>query len=320
MRITSSLGFVVALGLSSFAFAQSGVDLMVRPFPKDSLVEARGEAFALDDPHFKQTGEDMSLNIFDAEARYRIKPGERVDPRVGFDFTQINTSGADQVPKHMTDTAIAFGMGVLDQSGWIGGASIGIGYSSANAFNDANALYAKFDLALGKTIDENQEFGLVIDFDGNRSEYRDIPLPGFVYRLRLPDRKLYVVAGFPYSSVEWRPDDKWTLEARWSYPDDVGLFINYKVAKELGVFGSLRRRVETFNWNELSDSTDRLFFEQRRGEVGVSWEPVERLRGELAIGYAFAQEFSTGYNFSNTDLIGDVSDAPYLRLGVQWQY
>lgn len=319
MRYLSPLGLVLLL--ASVSFAQSGVDLMVRPFPQDAALEMRGEAFRLDDGHIKDGGgEDVKIGMYDLEGRYRLRPGHRVDPRIGFDFTQLNVTGTDLVPDHMTDTAIAFGMGVLDNNGWLGGASIGIGYAGADAFADGNAWYGKFDLAIGKTLSETQEIGIVLDYDGNRSVFRDIPLIGFVYRLRMYDKRLLVAAGFPYTSVEWRPDDHWTLELRWSIPDDVQVFANYKIAEGLGVYASLRRRIESYHWDEIADSHDRLFFEQRRAEVGLTYEPVDRLRAEVAVGYAFSQEFSTGWNSSKTDEVADISDEPYFRVGVQWQY
>jgi hypothetical protein len=129
-----------------------------------------------------------------------------------------------------------------------------------------------------------------------------------------------VAAGFPYTSVEWRPDDHWTLELRWSIPDDVQIFANYKIGNGLGAFASLRRRIESYHWDDLPDQDDRLFFEQRRAEVGLSYEPIERLRGELAVGYAFSQEFSSGWSSNETTEVADISDEPYIRIGVQWQY
>jgi hypothetical protein len=321
MRITSPLGFVATVLAASWSFAQSGVDLMVRPFPKDNVLEMRGEASGYTDAHIKKSNEDFSLGIYDLEGRYRLNPGEHVDPRIGFDVTYLNMGGNfNRVPDSLVDTGISFGMGVLDQSGWLGGASFGIGYAGAAPFGDGNAWYGKFDLAFGKKISETQEFGFVIDYDGNRSVYRDIPLPGFVYRLRLTEKHLLIAAGFPYTSVEYKPDDHWTFEVRWLIPDDFDASINYKIDNGLGIFGGVRRRVESFFWDELSDSHDRLFFQQRRAEVGFSWEPIERLRGELAFGYAWDQEFSTGWSNNNTDLVGDVSDEPYVRIGVQWQY
>jgi hypothetical protein len=321
MRTPSPLGFLATVLAASMCFAQSGPDLMIRPFPKDNILEMRGEAFGLRSAEVEQTGDDFRLGIYELEGRYRLAPGKRYDPRIGFDVTHLDIGGDFAgVPSHLTDTAVAVGLGVLDKNGWLGGASIGVGYAGDDPFSDANAWYGKFDLAFGKTLSENAEIGIVIDYDGNRSVYRDLPLPGFAYRLRLYDQRLLMALGFPYTSVEWRPNEHWTLELRWSIPDNVELFANYKIAEGLGVFASLRRRVDSFHWDDLPNANDRLFFEQKRAEVGFTYEPIERLRAELAIGYAFSQEFSTGWNASETDLVGDISDEPYLRVGVQWQY
>jgi hypothetical protein len=38
------------------------------------------------------------------------------------------------------------------------------------------------------------------------------------------------------------------------------------------------------------------------------------------VGYAFSQEFSSGWSSNETTEVADISDEPYIRIGVQWQY
>ena len=71
----------------------------------------------------------------------------------------------------------------------------------------------------------------------------------------------------------------------------------------------------TFFVDGLPENYDRLFFQQRRAEVGVRWEPRKDFNFSLAVGYAFGQEFSTGFDFRQTDEFTDVSDEPYVRVG-----
>ena len=61
-------------------------------------------------------------------------------------------------------------------------------------------------------------------------------------------------------------------------------------------------------------------FQQRRAEVGLRWEPRKDFLFSVAGGYAFGQEFSTGFDARDTDLVADVSDEPYLRFGVDIRF
>lgn len=320
MRITS-LGIAVVLLLAPLASAQTGPDLMIRPWPKGDVLETRGEAAILGQGHVKLSDEDFTLARYSAEGRYRLYPNERADPRLGFEAKYLDIGGHyDVLPGQFSDHSVAFGMGVSDNNGWLAGASIGIGYAGVSPYNDGNGLYGKFDFAIGKTLSENQEIGFVLNYDGNRSVYRDVPLPGFAYRLRLYEQRMLLVVGFPYTSVNYKPDDRWTFEATWSIPDDFRVFVSYRVAPNFNVFARVTDQVDSFFWNDLPNDEDRIFFQQRRAELGLEFEPIEDLRATLAFGYAWDQEFSTGYNASETDLIADTSDEPYLRIGIDWRY
>jgi len=56
---------------------------------------------------------------------------------------------------------------------------------------------------------------------------------------------------------------------------------------------SVSRTIDTFYLNTTEDVTDRLFFQQRRVEIGVQYSPYPMLEFRLAGGYAWDQEFST---------------------------
>jgi len=311
----------IALGTTS-TFAQTGPELLLKPWPKGQLVEARGDAMWLDSGHVRD-GSDFQLGFYETEGRARVYPGQRADPRFGYNLTYIDVDAENgAVPNHLVDTSVAFGMGVLDNSGWLGGITVGVGYAAAGAFDDGNAWYGKADFAIGRELDETSAIGFVLDYDGNRTIYPDIPLPGFAYNKKVHDT-LKMSLGFPFTSIIWTPDRaytfdrQFTFEGKWTIPDDFEARVDYEIIKEVGLFATYGARREAFHWDELPNAHDRLIFIQRRVEGGVIWRPTEQMTFTVSGGYAFDQEFNVGWDTNDQDRVAKPSDEPYLRMGVE---
>src|SRR5215212_10227461 len=133
-RFTSraaSVGITLAvLAGASMTFAQTGPELLIKPWDnKEQLVQARVDAIWLDDGKLREGG-DFQLGFYETEGRARMFPGNRADPRFGYNVTYLDIdtdSGA--LPSKLVDTSVAFGVGVLDYEGWQGGITFGIGYA-----------------------------------------------------------------------------------------------------------------------------------------------------------------------------------------------
>jgi hypothetical protein len=52
----------------------------------------------------------------------------------------------------------------------------------------------------------------------------------------------------------------------------------------------------------------------------VRFGPTDFFNVDLAVGYAWSTEFSEGFDSRENDEIADVSDEPYVRLGVDLRY
>ena len=158
-----------------------------------------------------------------------------------------------------------------------------------------------------------------LDYDGNRPILPDVPLPGVAYTKRVA-RDFFFVIGAPVTSIEWRPDDRLRVELVYTVPDRLDASLGYRFAKGFTVFGNFENRRDGFFIDGLPANYDRLIFEQRRAEVGLRWEPKKDVMFSIAGGYAFGQEFSTGFDIRKTHLVTDVSDEPYVRFGVDIRF
>ena len=320
------VGFASAVALaSSAALAQTGPELLLKPWPKEQLIEVRGDAVLLDQGTDRD-GSDFQIGFYETEGRARVWPDQRADPRFGYNVTYIDVdSETGVIPSNLVDTSVAIGFGILDYDGWLGGLTIGIGYAGAGAFDDGNAWYGKADFLIGRKLDETSSIGFVLDYDGNRTIYPDIPLPGFLYTKQF-DPTLELGLGFPFSSIRWKPDPvntfdrQLTIEARYQIPDAFDARVDYELLKNFGLFASYAIRQEAFHWDDLANSDRRLLFQQRRVEGGVIWRIFDDAALTVAGGYAFDQEFNVGWDTRDQDRIARPSDEPYLRVGFELRF
>lgn len=313
------------------AVAQTGPDLLLKPFRLEDQFELNLDTiFGLEtetsnaDP---DTGEayDFRINQYRAEGRLRLTPGEseegiaRAQPRAGFAYNQIQIQSSDpRVPDSMLDASVAVGMGVLAVDGWLGGVTLGYGYAAADGNDDANASYVQANFAVGKTFSNGVDsFGVVINYDGNRSILPDWPLPGFQYRKRLDD-EFILSLGFPYSGLEWRPNERFTLTVQYSIPDTFTARADYDLVAGVGLYGSFERSTLATHWDELEAGHHRVFFRQSLVEGGLAWDiDKDKLRAIGAVGYAFEQEFDTGFDTRDLEDLAEVDDNVYLRAALE---
>jgi hypothetical protein len=349
---------------SAPAFAQTSVDLMIRPFPADRPVEFNANAYVLGSGESDRDDEfggnpadrDYSMSIYELRGRMRVAPRERIDPRLGVDATYVVLNARDPaLPDGLLDASAAVGFGMFESHGWVGALTLGYGYAGAvdELFADGNAWYPKASLVFGKKLSRTDTLAVVIDYDANRTFKPDVPLPGVVWQKLLFGRpedegapapptpdvvpgvgpareqaaafepRLLLTLGVPYANVNYRPIERLTIDATYLIPDDFSARIDYDLLgnRTLGVYASFDARRNAFHWGRLEHGDDRVMLFQRRAEVGVRWTPAHRGSYSLnvlgALGYAFSQELTVGFDTRNDDKLAELSDEPYVRVGVE---
>ena len=314
MRRCVHLAALVSLALVTPALAQTGPALLLKPLLSENETwESRGDALFLSSAEAE--GNDFDMTVVEISGRFR-EQRERFIPRIGWDVTYYSLrSDTPTLDQDLLDTSVAVGLELGEYYDFRSGLTVGVGYAGNAPFGEGDAYYAKATLVLGKKLDRRTDFAFVIDYDGNRSVFPDVPLPGIVYRHEYDPRLSYVI-GVPLSSVTWKPDPAWLFEVTWQLVDRFDARVEYTVAKQLTVFGNLERRQEAFTVDGIADN-DRLLFEQRRAEVGVRVQPWEHTSLLLATGYSFGSNFSVGFDQRDSEELADVSDEFYFRAGFE---
>ena len=307
-----------ALALPAIAFSQTGPDVLLKPWRTGEWIQSQGD-FRIQNEGSTKNSNDFRLTTYDLSGRMRLMPGEKADPRMGFNYTEFNTDGDPALPSHMIDTSANVGVGIADWNGWLAGITIGAGYAGSGAFDDGDAWYGMADFLVGHEFDKTSSIGFVLDYNGNRTLMPDVPLPGFLYTKQL-EPQIVAGIGFPYSSIEWKPNDQMTLSAKYYLPDDLQLHIDYDVIETLSIFGDFRARQQAFHWDQITTNADRIIYISRQVEAGIRWSPVKCATLIVAGGYAFSQEFNVGFDTRDQDRIAKPSDEPYLRAGFEVRF
>jgi hypothetical protein len=337
------VGAIVLLAFGPQAsFAQTGPDLLIKPWQRDQVFEAEAQFdfySQTDTNNFANNGSGSHATVTmqedDSDGRFRLFPrdaGVRADPRVGYNLSYLKLNTNDPtLPKQLTDDSFAIGMGIADIDGWEAGITAGLGYAAAGAFNDGNGLYGQFDLLIGHDLSKNSKLGLVLDYNGNRTFLPDVPLPGIEYTKTI-DPTLLLAAGFPLTSITWTPDKSLTLdrqltvEADYEIPYSFEAKADYAVIDadapvgKVGAFASFTNRQMAYHDNDAPVGRYRLFFEQNRGEVGVQWTPRRVITFVVAGGVAFDQRFDYGWDSINYKETAKLGDSEYARIGLELRY
>jgi len=317
MRI-ALLGLLL-IGLSATsARAQTGPGLLLKPWPTDQTVESTTDGYFLNAAH-GDTGSNLQLSEYESEGRLRIEPGNLVSPRIGYDFTLLQTtSKSGAIPKDLSDESVAIGTTVGQYHGWVAGLTLGLGYAGDTAFERGSAWYGKATLGIGKEINDHDILGIVLDYDGNRPYFPDIPLPGVVYRHKVDDNILLAL-GLPYSSIEWHPTDRLKVEASYTLVSQFAARVDYEVVKHVSLYGSFANVQDAFHVADLG-SNRRLLFSQQRIETGVEFSANDHLMLRVAAGYAFDNRFQRGFDFDNPDKLVNFGDAPYAHAALELRF
>lgn len=305
-------------------FAQTGPELMLKPFPKDLAVDLSViDVTATDTGHSKESGDSVRIGIVDTGGRVRLSPGDEASPRVGYEFKFFDIdSTLPGMPNHFYNQSLGVAIPIAKHDDWVVGVSFAAGYAGQSPFGDGNGWYGRADAVAFKQIDADSGLAIVLDYDGNRTFKPDTPLPGVEYFKRI-NKRLSMTIGLPLTSLEWEPIDHLRIRAEYQLTDNYGARVGYEFLKGWEVFGALGQRTDAFFFDHQRYSDDRLFFQQRQAELGITYRVGSGNVGEkemeftAAVGYAFDRELSTGFDTNNSRLVADVSDEPYVRFGMQ---
>lgn len=309
--------------IAPFARAQTDEGLLLNPWDeKDKkVIEAHADNFIQAESRLQHFKAPLSINETEAQGRYRFDTQYPVEPSVGFDLSVVHLKdhGRNLLPQDLTDASVGFASPFALWNGWFLGGLVAGGYAGDDAFGNGRAWYAKAAFAAGKEIKKDSYLIIVLDYDGHRTFFPDVPMPSIEYRSQWSPELGYTI-GVPLNSVTWTPNDRFTLEVSWLAIQHFEAQADYKLDKHWTAFATLAGRNRAYRVSDLPGSNDRLFFKEQRAELGLRWEVTKFAGLQAAVGYAFDRSFSHGFDERELHVISDVKSEPYVRLGVNVSY
>ena len=261
-------------------------------------------------------GDDLTLTRVVTFGRYRPNPDNPRGVSFGWlhDQTDLNTDDA-RLPERLVTSALAVGAPLGRYDGWDVGFSVGGGFSGDLPYADGNAWYGLGSLYARRQLGQTPTFvTLFVDYDGSRAFLPDVPLPAIQYTVRESATLSYSI-GVPFSSLSWQPDAHWSIDVNFLLPIAGTAEVSYRFDDRWSAYGQYETSTRAYHLSD-EDDNERFFFDQNRIEVGTRYELTPEVKLSAAVGYAFAQEFSTGFDTRDRTTVRDVDDAAFLRIGV----
>ena len=257
---------------------------------------------------------------WDSYGRVRFNRKDDGGPFVAYRFLAID-AGTDSrfIRSTMDDFELALGAHLGDWAGWNWSTVLGIGYSSTQPFVNSSGIFGIGHILAERPLSPNDSLVLSVDYEGNSSLLPDVPLPGFAWRHRTDDNTLYTMLGYPMSKVVWKPTPPLEITAMYTVPYTADVDVEYRVHPHFGLYADAANFFQGFvtarsNGQPSGDVTNRQFYQMRRVEAGVRIIFDPWVDAGIGVGYAFDQGFSTGYDVTNLQPIGHISNEPYLSI------
>lgn len=306
---------LLSLTSISSAYAQVGPTLLVA-YPKDQQAQFTAQSNFSPAADIESSPLDATLLRWDVAGRFQFDTEEPKALRFGFEYSNINIdSDSGILPEQLTQLAFGAGATVFQSGPWQLDAAAGIGYAGNTPLTDSDAIYVAAGLALTRVFENKHRLQLYLDYNGNRSIFPDIPLPGISYAGPWGDRVQWMV-GFPLNRISWQPEDDVRISASLFAFTAGDIRAEFDITPWLTTYASVSSETLSY-WVDSATPHQRIFFSQYQAELGARSTPAKQVTVLLAFGFAFSQQFETGWDTRNATTLAELSDEPYVRVGVE---
>jgi hypothetical protein len=298
---------------SSNARAQIGPDLLIKPWTDGQAVDTNTDAvLEFGNPTRENHADSLQLSSYHAYGRWRILPAEQATPTLGYDVSYFDIHSHDPVlPGHLWDTEVGIAQPVAELQKWFVVLTAGVGYAGDTPYSDPHATYFAGDVIVGRKFSADKAFIVALNYNGNRSFLPDVPLPGFAYADRYNDHLTYVI-GAPYNSITYTPINGLQVEAGWELVEKFSANVGWEFLKHYTLYGDYTDRLSSFHLSNMPEER-RLFLQEHRVGAGFRYNPTPLIKLSIGGGWAFGQEFSTGYQSYDSKPLRHLRDGAFVE-------
>ncbi|HVR83112.1 MAG TPA: hypothetical protein VMU54_02295 [Planctomycetota bacterium] len=298
------------------ADAQVDSNLLRREWqPEDHWSDSSDKPFFLFKEDVRHSEETVEMFHWESSGRVKTDRTDR-DPQFwfGYKVLTVGIAGLETVPHGLYDVGLAVA-GKLGSIGpeWTLEACGGVGTANDGSFGNLRAIYPAATVLAVQELAPRQFLELGITYDGNSALAPRLPMPVVEFEAH-PDPSLRLRAGFPHLEAEYLPFADLSLRLIGDYPADARLEAEFALGSGLAAFAEAARRLEPFHLRE--DGRERIFYRLYTGELGLRFRGAG-LDVSLSGGWAFGQEFFTGYDLRDRSPVAVPEGGPFAALTVQ---
>jgi len=170
-------------------------------------------------------------------------------------------------PEYLYDQSVSVAALKKSADGSFTSASLELGSASDKPFKNSRDTALSGNLIFGRPPTAMSQWIFIVNYSNNRGYLNNVPIPSFAY-IYHPDKKFLAVWGFPFASFTWTEPDvsvyKITL-----FPTALSAEASFQLQQPFSVYSKVDYRTHSYlNADRVNDS-DRLFFEEKRLEVGL---------------------------------------------------
>ena len=196
-------------------------------------------------------------------------------------------------------------------NGWIAGLNVTVGSASNRPFHSIDEVTARATAFLRVPQGERNAWIFTLNYSNYSEYFAGLPVPGIDF-LYSPNDNFTLVFGFPFTSLEWKPFEKLTLQINYVPVRTVKAKVTYEIFRPLRVWAG-------FDWDDdwylranRTDTGDRLFYYEKRITGGIRFD-LRHVGFEVSGGYAFDRFYfeANDYHDRNENRI-DIHSGPFV--------
>ncbi len=264
--------------------------------------------FTLVAPLYQTTRDEWSLS---ARLRYQDYETRAVLPDTD-----------ERFPNELYDVRGGVGYRHKFDNDWILGGNLTFGSASDKPFHSEDELIVRATGLLRVPSGDRDAWIFTLIYASDQEMIgglRHVPIPGVAYQWK-PTDQFTAVIGFPFTSVEYKPTDKLTLDLTYFPMRTVHARAMYAVFRPLRVFLGFDSDHDAYFRSARGDPNDQFFYYEKRATAGMRFD-LRHVGVEVTGSYVWDRFYFEGERFSDRyDNRIDVGAGTVVgfRLSTRW--
>lgn len=294
-------------GLSSFGGVMGRFGLLP---PKKTIVSANGQMAPEGNPVVIQQGRiNVSTPIWTKQGKsFSLSTGAG---SVVFNETQKFDNGQN-APQELHRIEAGGQYTRTTKDGLFGG-KLSVGSASDRPFHSKDEMAYSLNGFYTANTTGDRLWIWTVFLSNNNPVANFVPIPGFIYLYK--EEGFTGMFGLPFLSIQWTPKEPWVFSVS-SFLTNLNTEVAYGFRDQLQVFTGFAISQQSFLREGREDSTDRLFFNEKRIFTGVKSPYTKEVSLEFQTGLSFDRSLKEGRRFNDTHLEADLGRSWFVSLGM----